>query len=332
MKPLVSIIFPVKDTAKYLPACLDSILGQSYTNWELFAVDDFSHDNSLEVLHTYVEKDSRIKVFQAKTPKLIPVLKQAYSLSKGEFITRMDSDDIMPKNKLELMVNAAEKGCVITGKVAYFTDEGELGEGFKNYAAWLNNLADNNSHWQEIYQECVIPSQCWMLYREDFDTIGAFNSENYPEDYDLCFRMYKHGLKVKPIKEILNFWRDRKDRISRTLEEYKDNRFLKLKMRYFMEITQNKKAPTVLWGAGRNGKDVAKLLIENQQEFSWLCDNENKVGKDIYGVILEDATQIKAIENAQIIVAVALPEEKQKIKVQLDRLGKKLGEDYWFWV
>ena len=332
MNPQVSIIFPVKDTAKYLPACLDSILAQTYTNWELIAVDDFSSDQSLQILKSYAEKDSRIRVVKADKPKLIAVLNQAFSLSKGDVITRMDSDDIMPENKLELMVNAAEKGCVVTGKVHYFTDEGELGEGFKKYADWLNNLVDNNNHWQEIFQECVIPSQCWMMYRDDFKRIGAFHSESYPEDYDLCFRMFKHKLNVKPINTILNFWRDRSDRISRTFEEYKDNRFLKLKMTYFSALNQNKNVPLAVWGAGRNGKDVAKLLLENQQEFTWLCDNKNKVGKDIYGVVLVDSVQAQAIEIAQIIVAVASPEEKAKIKIQLNILGKKLGKDYWFWV
>lgn len=331
-KPKASVILPVKDTAKYLPDCLDSILAQSYHNWELIAIDDFSSDNSFQTLKEYAKKDERIKVYQADKPKLIPVLKQAYRLSKGDLITRMDSDDIMPEDKLELMVKAAEKGHVVTGKVEYFTDEGELGEGFKKYADWLNTLVDNNNHWQEIFQECVIPSQCWMLYREDFDRIGAFHSEQYPEDYDLCFRMFKHGLKVKPIDAVLNLWRDRSDRISRTLEEYKDNRFLELKMKYFLEHEKIKKGSLTLWGAGKNGKDVAKLLIENKQKFTWLCENENKVGKDIYGIVLENTEQIKQLENAHIIVAVAAPDEKVSIKTQLESLGKKLGEDYWFWV
>lgn len=331
-QPLVSIVFPVKDTAKYLPTCLDSILAQTYQNWELIAIDDFSSDQSLSLLKSYAEKDKRVRVCSAKETKLIPVLKQAYSLSKGDLITRMDSDDIMPENKLELMVSAAEQGCVVTGKVNYFTDEGELGEGFLKYAEWLNSLVDNNNHWQEIYRECVVPSQCWMLYRADFERIAAFNSESYPEDYDLCFRMFKHGLNVKPINAILNHWRDRSDRISRRLEEYKDNRFLDLKIKYFLDIEGIEKGALTLWGAGRNGKDVAKLLLENKQDFVWLCDNENKIGKDIYGIILEHFSVLKQLDNPQIIIAIASPEEKTKIKTQLDSWGKKQGEDYWFWI
>ena len=72
--PLVSIIMAVKDTEPYLPDCLDSILGQSYLNWELIAVNDHSTDKSLHILNEYALKDSRIRVFNSEGQKLIPAL------------------------------------------------------------------------------------------------------------------------------------------------------------------------------------------------------------------------------------------------------------------
>lgn len=333
-KPLVSIIMAVKDTAPYLHDCLDSILAQTYQNWELIAVNDHSTDDTPEILDFYSKKDSRIRVFDSGDKfKLIPTLQVGYAQAKGELINRMDSDDKMPDYKIEVLVSEwlkHGKGNVIAGGTQHFVDEGKVGDGFIKYENWLNEVARSNTHYQEIYKECVIPSHCWLIHKEDFDKAGAFDPNIYPEDYDLCFRFYKLGLKIIGLDKILHFWRDRSNRISRTWDEYKDNRFFDLKVRFFYELDRNIKRPLVLWGAGRNGKDMAKLLLANNDTFHWMCDNENKIGKDIYGVILQHHNEIEEVEKPQIIIVVSSIEGKKEIKELLHQLNKKPIEDYWF--
>lgn len=332
-QPLVSIIMAVKDTEPYLPACLDSILHQTYQNWELIAVNDHSTDRTPEILNEYAQKDSRVKVFHSERHKLIPTLKEGYQHVKGELINRMDSDDIMPLDKIEVLVREwlkYGKGTIIAGGTEHFVDEGEVGGGFRRYEKWLNEVANNSSHYREIYQECVIPSHCWVIHKDDFDTVGAFEPEVYPEDYDLCFRFYKEGLKVVGIDKILHHWRDRSNRISRTWEEYKDNRYFSMKLRYFYELDRDVNRPLVVWGAGRNGKDFAKLILEREDPFHWVCDNERKIGKDVYGIIMQDCNEIPSIENPQILIVVASPDDKKIIKNQLDTWGKKPMDDFWF--
>ncbi|MGI9544501.1 MAG: glycosyltransferase family 2 protein, partial [Cyclobacteriaceae bacterium] len=197
--PNVSIVMAVKDTAPYLPECLDSIIAQTYPHWELIAVNDHSSDQTPEILREYATRDSRIQVFQSDRPKLIPTLQVAYRHCQGPLINRMDSDDKMPDYKLQLLVdtwNKYGKGHIVAGGTEHFVDEGAVGAGFRRYDQWLNDIAKRQSHYQEIYQECVIPSHCWIIHREDFDRVGAFDPEIYPEDYDLCFRFYRDGLKV----------------------------------------------------------------------------------------------------------------------------------------
>lgn len=331
--PLVSIIMAVKDTAPYLPACLDSILNQTYQNWELIAVNDHSSDRTPEILAGYAEKDARVRVFHSKRHKLIPTLKEGYQQVRGSLINRMDSDDKMPFDKLEALVKEWSKygkGTVIAGGTEHFVDEGEVGDGFRRYEKWLNQVAKNSTHYQEIYQECVIPSHSWMLHKEDLDLVGAFNPEVYPEDYDLCFRFYRNGLKVVGIDKVLHFWRDRSNRISRTWEEYKDNRYFHLKLPYFYELDRDPSRPLVLWGAGRNGKDLAKLILEREQGIHWVCDNERKIGKDVYGVKMQHFDRIPKLENPQIITVVASPSDKVEIRDQLAKWGKEPAKDFWF--
>ncbi len=331
--PLVSILMAVRDTEPYLPACLDSILAQTYPRWELIAINDHSEDRSPEILQEYAQRDSRVRVFHSERSLLIPTLKEGYRHVKGTLINRMDSDDKMPQDKLEVLVDEWLKlgrGHVVAGGTEHFVDEGEVGDGFRRYECWLNEVARNERHFEEIYRECVIPSHCWIIHREDFEMVGGFEPEVYPEDYDLCFRYYKHGLKVKGLDKVLHHWRDRSNRISRTWDVYKDNRYYGLKLKYFYELDRDLSRPLVLWGAGRNGKDLAREVLKREKEFHWVCDNERKVGLDVYGIRMEHFQRIPDLERPQVIIAVASPQGKEEIADQLRVWGKKPVEDFWF--
>ncbi|WP_245593009.1 glycosyltransferase family 2 protein [Crocinitomix catalasitica] len=332
---LVSIILAAKDTAPFLRDCLDSILNQTYKNWELLAINDHSTDGTKEIIEEYAGLDSRIIALNSDTPKLIPTLQYGYKFAKGDLINRMDSDDKMPHDKLETLVEAwmpYGKGTVIAGGTEHFVDEGEVGDGFLRYEKWLNHVAKHSLHKDEIYKECVIPSHSWIIHKDDLDLIDAFNPLVYPEDYDLCFRMYKHNLNIVGIDKVLHFWRDRDNRISRTWEEYKDNRYFDMKMRYFYEIDRDPTRPLVLWGGGRNGKDMAKIILENEMEFIWVCDSERKIGKDIYGIRMQHFDVVKEIENPQIMIVVSSPDGKKEIQNEIDALGKIPRKDYWFFI
>ena len=236
--PLVSILMPVKNTATYLAECIASIQAQAYQNWELIAVDDSSTDASFEILQIFAATDQRITALKNRGKGIIEGLRTAYSVAQGTYITRMDSDDRMRPQKLAALLNPLlEKGTgrISVGLVHYFSAD-PLGEGYQKYAAWLNNLTQDHANFSERYRECVIPSPCWMCHREDLDVAGAFSSDRYPEDYDLCFRFYAQGLEVEGVNAVLHDWRDYGDRTSRNDPNYADNRFLPLKVHYFLQL------------------------------------------------------------------------------------------------
>jgi hypothetical protein len=222
------------------------------------------------------------------------------------------------------------KGTVMAGGTSHFVEEGIVGEGFKRYDAWLNDVARSNAHYEEIYQECVIPSHCWIIHKDDFDAVGAFDPEVYPEDYDLCFRFYRKGLKIVGIDRILHHWRDHSVRISRTWDCYEDNRYFDLKLKYFYEIDRDPNRPLVLWGAGKNGKDLARLILKKEKDIAWVCDNEKKIGKDIYGMQMKHFIAVLDIEDPQILIAVNATDERIKIRDLLKQWHKEPVKDFWF--
>jgi len=330
--PLISIVMPVKNTAIFLVDCLESVVNQSETNWELIAVNDHSTDKSLAILEEYASKDQRIKVYNNTGNGIIDALRLAYSKSKGEFITRMDSDDLMSLDKLELMkINLLKSGSghIALGLVSYFSEK-KLGSGFKNYETWLNELISKGTNFEGIYKECVIPSPCWMVYREDFESCGAFRPNDYPEDYDLAFRFYSFGLKPIPCNKVLHFWRDYSTRTSRTHIHYADNTFLEIKARYFLELEYDVSKNLVVWGAGDKGKTLAKILIEKGIKFYWICDNPKKIGKHIYDQEMLPFTELEQIKNSQSIITVANLNAQKEIKSYFNEMKLILNKDYFF--
>lgn len=331
-KPLVSILIPFKNTEDYLVECLDSILEQTYEHWELLIVDDGSTDSSYKLVEEYLKKDDRIQLYKNNGQGIIHALRTALTHSKGDYITRMDSDDIMTSNRLEVQLNSLlnfGRGHLAVGQVHYFSETG-INKGFSNYEKWLNKLTASGSNYSEIYKECVIPSPCWMLHKDDLQACGAFNHNRYPEDYDLAFRFYEHNFKCIPCDKVLLHWRDYAVRTSRTHEHYAENHFLDLKLYYFLKLNYNSSRPLVVWGAGKKGKKTARLLLEKSISFDWICDNPKKIGKHIYGKVLKPFHFLETLKNSQSIITVANPDAQKEITGILSSQQKNPMEDYFF--
>lgn len=331
---LISIIMPVFNEAKHLPRCLDSMLTQSTTDWELLAVDDQSTDESRAILEKYAALDPRIQVLSGNEKGIIPALRVAVSHASGLFITRMDADDYMAPHKLEALrkpLLQAGKGHLSTGLVEYFSEEFALGPGYQRYAEWLNSVIRDARNWEEIYRECTIPSPCWMTYREDFLRAGGHHPSTNPEDYDLAFRFHKIGLKIISVPETLHYWRDHTLRSSRNLESHANQEYFRLKAPRFLEIDRDPKRPLLLWGAGRKGKELAALFIERHIHFHWCCDTPSKWGHDIYGIRMEKTAILDTLDNPQLILAVSSPKEQPGIDQALRTKGLRAGKDFfWF--
>ena len=93
---MVTIGLPFYNAEKYLALAIESVLQQTYTNWELLLLDDGSTDNSLSIAQSYAQKDSRIKVISdGKNKNLATRLNELPSLAQGLYLARMDADDIM---------------------------------------------------------------------------------------------------------------------------------------------------------------------------------------------------------------------------------------------
>lgn len=140
--PLISIIVPVYNVENYVDKCIDSVLSQTYKDWELILVDDGSTDNRGKICDDYALKDSRIKVIHKENGGLPSARKAGLEIAKGDFIFHLDGDDFIPENTLEILINK-QKECdadIVIGDFQVVRGE-QYCEIFNDYKfSFLNNI------------------------------------------------------------------------------------------------------------------------------------------------------------------------------------------------
>ncbi len=330
MKPTLSIVTPVKNAAEWLADCLESGLNQSFTDWEWILIDDHSEDSSAEIIKSF--SDHRIRVFKNPEKGIIPALQSALDKCRGTFITRMDADDIMPRERLQKTVGAmvaAPPKTIVTGMVRYF-GQGGVSEGYLNYESWLNDNLQSENPWKNLYRECLVASPNWMMPMSELRATGGFEGLEYPEDYDLVFRWYKNRFSLKTLDETTLLWREHPKRTSRNSDHYSQRKFFELKLRKFAEL-ELYGAPLVLWGSGRKARLAAHILHNMNIDFSWMDVKPERFPKGIQGHQISHYMHIERFENPKLLLAIYPPTgEMQKLKSYLSGAGLSEGSSYWF--
>lgn len=129
LTPLVSFVMPVYNTASYLEEAVDSILCQSYENFELIAVNDGSTDGSGEILDRYEKADNRVRVLRQENKGMVAALNAGLAVARGKYIARVDSDDVSLPERLAKQVAFMESHPeigVCGTRCGFFGDKGEF--------------------------------------------------------------------------------------------------------------------------------------------------------------------------------------------------------------
>lgn len=108
--PIISILVPVYKVEAYLQRCIDSVLAQDFTDWEMILVDDGSPDKCPEICDEAAKKDARIRVVHKKNGGLLSARKAGVQIARGEFFVFWDSDDTVPENALSILYNHIKQG------------------------------------------------------------------------------------------------------------------------------------------------------------------------------------------------------------------------------
>lgn len=207
--PKISVVMPVYNAEPYLKDAIESILNQTFTDFEFIVVDDASTDNSYKIIEEYSKKDKRIIVFRnEKNLGIAETRTKGTKYAKGKYIAVFDADDISILTRLEKQYNYLEKhtDCGVVGGFieSFYSDTGKI-LGVRKYYEDDANLR------RRLFLYCPVSQGVCMIRREVFETLGYYNPK-YPvaEDLDLWFRI---GTKYKfaNIQEILLKYRIHKN-------------------------------------------------------------------------------------------------------------------------
>lgn len=127
-RPIISVIIPVYNAGKFLRRCIDSILSQSVGNIEIVAVNDASADDSLEILQSYAEADSRVVVIDKKQNEGSYMARDTgFKAARGDYFFFSDADDFLPENALELLLDKARAtgADIVAGDFILIRDDGK---------------------------------------------------------------------------------------------------------------------------------------------------------------------------------------------------------------
>lgn len=335
-RPLVSVVMPCFNAQATVDEVVQSIIGQSYPNWELLALDDGSADETLPRLARWSDAESRMRVLARRHEGLISTLNAGLEAAQGDLMARMDADDISEPERLEAQVRWLEchpETAMVSCLVEAFPRE-DVRRGFEIYVEWLNSLVTHADIHREIFIESPVAHPSAMLRRSWIERLGGYQDHGWPEDYDLWLRMHLAGGRMEKIPRMLLRWRERPDRATRSDSRYSVKNFLRAKAHYLMKGPLAGRDALVIWGAGQMGRRLSKHLLEAGAPLRAFVDvDPAKVGRRKRGrpVIGRDQLleELSRHQNPAVLAAVSSRGARAKIREFLEDRGLTEGQDWW---
>lgn len=213
MSVKVSVIMGIYNCADTLCEAIDSILAQTYTDWELIMCDDGSSDETLRIAHDYRDRypDRILVLTNERNLGLNKTLNHCLAYAKGEYIARMDGDDISVPERLEKEVAFLDSNpayAIVSCPMIYFDENGDWGQGRSIAFPEKGNFVKGTPF-------CHAPC---MVRADAYKTVGGYSEDRRTlrvEDYHLWFCMYAAGYRGANLSEPLYKMRDDENAYSR---------------------------------------------------------------------------------------------------------------------
>ena len=208
MNDLISVLMPVYNVAPFVSEAIESVLHQTYGNFEFVIVDDSSTDDTLKICKEYAKKDARIVlIHNEENLKIEGALNKGLQYCHGKFVVRVDGDDAVLPDRFERMKRFLDehKDFVLIGTSVQLIDADGT---FLGKSVYL-------SDWSLILKTCTFHTPVthfWMTYKSIYDELQGYRKFAGSEDYDFLLRLISKGYKCTNISDYYGY----KFRISRS--------------------------------------------------------------------------------------------------------------------
>lgn len=231
IKPLVSIVLPTYNGKKYIRESIDSILEQTFHDWELIIVEDCSKDKTPQIVDEYAMMDSRINVIHNTSNQKLPEsLNIGFRKAKGKYLTWTSDDNIFLPEALEVMVEALEQAIdspMVCADMQYIDECGNItGEPdipFTPDSIWLQDYV----------------GACFMYRRQVLDRVGEYDTDKFlVEDYDYWLRISDEMGDIRRIPQVLYKYRRHSGSLTETRRRDVSYQRARLRIKYQDKIKQ----------------------------------------------------------------------------------------------
>jgi len=326
----VSVLLPTYNATATLPACLRSIQRQTFENWECIIVDDGSTDATAAVVGTFAAADRRFVYHRLSHQGLVATLNAGVALCRGEYIARMDADDVMHRQRLgmQVVVLGDQPHLALVGTHARIFPRSGLQAGWRAYEQWLWTIRGAQDVEREIFVESPLVHPTLMIRRNLLTRYG-YRDCGWPEDYDLLLRLVTTGHALGVVPRRLLAWRDSATRLSRAAASCSDEVFALCKAQFLAATFLARSARYILWGYGATGRALRKALVGLGKEPAQVIEmHPGRIGNRIHGAPVIAPDQLHGPSDIPMIVSVAGIEPRQQIRKFLSDRGYRELRDF----
>lgn len=328
--PEISILMPIRNEERYLPAALDSLYRQTHTAWELVAVDDGSSDRTAAILAESARRDRRVKVISRKGGGLVAALNAGLEACRAPLLARLDGDDICHPRRLERQaayLNASPDTGLVACNFRHFP-RSDIKQGMIDYESWQNALTGHPLIIRDLFVESPFVHPSIMVRRAVLDQLGGYHDRDWPEDYDLWLRMAASGVQFARLPQTLLFWRDHPERATRTMNEYALQAFRACKCHHLLNGFLKDTEDLVIAGAGLEARAWQRLLSAAEVTVSsWLDVDPRKIGSTLHNAPVISPDELH-LNGRKMIVAIGVRGAREQFRKLAQKRGWHEGVDF----
>lgn len=235
--PKVSVLIPSFNYANFLPEAIESVLSQTYQDFEIIVVDNSSTDNTVEVVNSYIKKDSRIKLYvNEENIGMFRNYNQALTYANGEYIKFLNADDKFKPTILEKFTNILENNknvSIVTSKRRRFEDDNDvLDSGF-------SGIPDRKLILKEVFKRGnFIGEPTSVMFRKKDLNVGTFNIDlKMTADFDMWVKLIEIG-DIYFVDEVLSYFRIHKGQGTKYLNDERKKQAINVYQGYMYIINK----------------------------------------------------------------------------------------------
>lgn len=255
----ISILMSVFNREDTLEPCLQSILQQTFPHFELIVVDDGSTDQTRSILEDYQAQDHRLKVLYERHSGLVPALNKGLSVCQGYWIARMDGDDWMMPNRLQVQHDFVTQN-------PHLELVGSLVEGVpqtSDYEKWANTLVTETLLEENIYVDAVLHQPTFFGKASVFQKLGGYQENGWAEDFDFLLRAHGAGVRLGKVNRVLLKKKSHGEQLTQVDWRYRRPAMVQAKVHYFLQHSKwNPDQQLVVVGDGPAGRSIAEAFFK----------------------------------------------------------------------